>query len=248
MSIQAYDADMVEAPGAETLASGALGNLWASFGGVWPLWSALTIVYAVGAAVAESTAGFGQLLPAAGSSLAAAVVGGILIRVLLGRGLAAWKPDGGLFSFVGIVGLLSVGPSMLGAFLQPPAHAVAAADVSGYTTQAGGVGVVGLSLLWMAMRLTPWPIGRLLGNVEMSSGRAWRLMRGVVLSYAMAAILLSAPVVALAVMVAMLTKPQGHLISQLAIAPLSSLVALLAAAVAAEVYRARVVVAPSPEA
>jgi len=247
MSIQAYDADMVEAPGAETLAAGAVANLWASFGRLWPLWSVLTLLYAIAAAAAEGLSGFSQLPILIGADFAAALVAGIAIRVLLGRGLAAWKPDGGLAAFVVIAGLAAVGPTALMLFAQPPAHAPSQAEVSSFTTQAGGAGVIGAAFLWAAMRLSPWPIGLLLGNAEMTAGRSWRLMRGVVLRFAMAAILLSAPLIALAVMVGMLTKPQGHLISQLAITPVSSLVALLAAAVAVEVYRSRIAVAPEPD-
>lgn len=243
MSIQAYDADMVEAPGAETLAAGAIGNLWAAFGAIWPLWSALTIVYAIAAAAGEGLTGLAQAPILIGADFAAALVSGFAIRVLLGRGPAAWKPDAGLAVYVGVAGLFSVGPTVLMLLAQPPAHA-AAADVSAYTTQAGGAAVAALAILWAALRITPWPIGRLVGNALMTPGRSWRLMRGVVLRYAMAAILLAAPVVLMAVMVAMLTKSQGHLISQIAVTPLSSLVALLAAAVAAEVYRSRIVVAP----
>ena len=245
MSIQAYDADMVEAPGVETLAAGAVANLWASLGAVWPLWSALTLVFAIAAAAAEGLAGVAQAPMLIAADLAAALVGGIAIRVLLGRGPAAWKPDAGLAAFVLIAGLFAVGPTVLMLLAQPPAHTGSQAELSAYTTQAGGAAVVALAILWAAMRITPWPIGRLIGNDQMTPGRAWRLMRGVVPRYAMAAILLAAPVAVLAVMVAMLTKSQGHLISQIAVTPLSSLVALLVAAVAAEVYRSRIVVAPS---
>ena len=247
MSIQAYDADMVEAPGAETLAAGAVANLWASFGSVWPLWSALTLAYAIAAAAAEGLTGLAQAPVLIGADLAAALVSGIAIRVLLGRGPAAWKPDAGLAAFTGLVGLVAVGPTALLLLAQPPAHAGSQAELSAYTTQAGGAAVVALAILWAAMRITPWPIGRLVGNALMTPGRSWRLMRGVVLRYAMAAILLGAPVAVLAVMVAMLTKPQGHLIGQLAVTPLTSLMALLAAAVAVEVYRSRIVVAPEAE-
>ena len=247
MSIQAYDADMVEAPGVETLAAGAVANLWASFGRLWPLWSALTLLYAIAAAMAEGLAGFSQLPILIGADFAGALVAGIAVRVLLGRGPAAWKPDAGLAAFVGIAGLIAVGPTALMLLAQPPAHAPSQAEVSSFTTQAGGAAVVAVAILWAAMRLTPWPIGLLLGNAEMTAGRSWRLMRGVVLRFAMAAILLSAPLIALAVMVVMLTRPQGHLISQLAVTPLSSLVALLAAAVAVEIYRSRIAVAPEPD-
>jgi hypothetical protein len=171
-------------------------------------------------------------------------VSGVAIRLMLGRGKSAWLPDLGLLGYTLAVSLLAAAPSLLAVMAQPPAHGAPAAAFSNYTAMAAGSVVASLAILWATLRLTLWPIGRLLGNVEVTASRSWKLMRGAVLRYAMALILLGAPVFILSVMVAMLTKPQGHLISQLAVTPLTSLAALLAAAVAAEVYRARVVVAP----
>jgi len=56
----------------------------------------------------------------------------------------------------------------------------------------------------------------------------------------LAVMLLGAPVFILDLMVTLLTQSQGQFLSRLAATPLSSLLALLAAAVAAEVYRMRV--------
>jgi len=242
MSIQAYDEDMVEAPGAEALASGALANLWASLGRVWPLWSGLTFVFALAAGFAggEGAAGLG---PAIAASLAVALATGVTIRLLLGRGLAAWKPDAGLAVYVGVVTLLGAGLSAAAAAVPLPAQGAPAAAFQTWMTTAAPVLVACLPAIWAAQRLTPWLIGRLLDNVEMSRARSWRLMRGVALRYTMAAILLGAPVGILGMLVAMLMQGQGAVLSHLAATPLSSLAALLGAAVAAEVYRARVVVA-----
>jgi len=255
MSIQAYDADMVEAPGAEALASGALASLWASFGGVWPLWSILTVINAVGAALAEGQtgpAGAGTqtglvALPSlVASTLGASVVSGVAIRLMLGRGKAAWLPDLGLIAYVGLVSLLTAGPSAFALIVQAP-HGATQAAVTSFIELASVALLATIGAIWATLRLTLWPIGRLLGNAEMTAGRSWRLMRGAVLRYLMGAILLGAPVAMLNFMVITLTKSQGHLISQIAATPLNALIALLAAAVAAEVYRARVVVAPSED-
>jgi hypothetical protein len=245
MSIQAYDADMVEAPGAETLAAGAFANLWSAFGSVWPLWSVLTLVNAIAAAAGEGAGGLGQLPGLIGSVVAAALVSGVAIRLLLGRGLAAWKPDPGLVVYSGVVALLGAGPAVLALVAQPPVQNASQAALSSYTTTAALAAVAGLAIFWVGARLSLWPIGRLLGTAEMTPGRSWRLMRGVVLRYAMATILLAAPVIILDIMVSMLTKAQGHLIGQIAATPLTSLVTLLAAAVAAEVYRSRAII-PDP--
>ena len=100
-------------------------------------------------------------------------------------------------------------------------------------------------LLWAALRLTLWPISALVGDGDMSPGKSWRLMRGAVLRYVLAVILLSAPVFILQLVVVMLMQPQGPLLAQLAATPLNSLMALLAAAVGAEIYRLRVRLQPS---
>jgi len=253
MSIQAYDADMVEAPGAEALASGALASLWASFGGVWPLWSILTVINAVGAALAEGSteagtpAGLVALPSLVASTLGASVVSGVAIRLMLGRGKAAWLPDLGLIAYVGLVSLLTAAPSAFALTVQAPPHGATQAAVTSFIELASVALLATIGAIWATLRLTLWPIGRLLGNAEMTAGRSWRLMRGAVLRYLMGAILLGAPVAMLNFMVITLTKSQGHLISQIAATPLNALIALLAAAVAAEVYRARVVVAPSED-
>jgi hypothetical protein len=244
MSIQAYDEDMVEAPGAEALASGALANLWASLGRVWPLWSGLTFVFALAAGFAGDKGG-GGLGPSLAASLAVALATGVTIRLLLGRGLAAWKPDVGLAIYVGVVTLLGAGLSTAAAMVPLPAQGAPASAFQTWMTSAAPVLVACLPAIWAAERLTPWLIGRLLDNVEMSRGRSWRLMRGVALRFTMAAILLGAPVGILGMLVVMLTQTQGAVLSHLATSPISGLAALLGAAVAAEVYRARVVVAAS---
>src|SRR5205823_1105234 len=124
-------------------------------------------------------------------------------------------------------------PTFLAAMLQAPAHGAPAAAQSSFIGLAAVALIGGLAILWGSLRLTLWPIGRLLGNEEMTAGRSWRFMRGAVLRYLMGIILLGAPVAMLNFMVITLTKAQGHLISQIAATPLNALICLLAAAVAA---------------
>jgi len=249
MSIQAFDADMVEPPGIETLAAAGLGNLWRAIGRIWPLWGALTVVNALsaaaafaperdGAAAALQTA-MGELPWFVASGLTAGVTTGLAIRVLLGRE-KPWRPDGPLLAYAGAVTLLGVAGSVVAAIVQAPHAAGPDAQVT-FMTTAGGAVVAALALLWVALRLTIWPVGRLVGYDEMSPGRSWRLMRGAVLRSVLAAALLSAPVFIANLVVVMLTQPAGPVTARVSAAPLASLMALLAAAVAAEIYRARVV-------
>jgi hypothetical protein len=252
MSIQAYDPDMVEAPGAESLASGALANLWASFGQVWPLWSVLTLVGAVSAAAATDgaaaggslAAALGRLTVDAPANFVAALVSGVAVRLMLGRGRAAWKPDGGLFAYAVIVGLAATAVSAVSAIMGPiPTPGAAPGALMANTGVAAAALAAGFALIWAAARLTLWPVGLLFGASDLGPALAWRRMRGVVLGYGMATLLLAAPIVILGLLVVMLTQTQGPLVSHLAIAPLGGLLALVAGAVAVEVYRARVVVA-----
>jgi hypothetical protein len=256
MSIQAYDADMVEKPGAEALASGALANLWAAMGRIWPLWSCLTLVCVLraGTAAVQTSAtatalqtGVGQLAAAAVQNLAAGLVTGIAIRVMLGRGREAWRPDGGLLAYAGIVAALASIPDVVASMIQIPAPGAAPALLTSHAGVTALVLAATVAAALAGLRLTLWPIGRLIGDAEMTPARSWRLMRGLVLRYAMAAILLGAPVLILNFIVIMLTRAQNPLLSNVAAAPLGSLMALLAAAVATEVYRMRVVVV-GPEA
>jgi|GEM_PF-2569515 len=245
MSIQAYDADMVERPGIEALAAAGVSNLWRSLGRVWPLWSALTLVFALGAAVLASQPApsgelqLGTLATAALSSLGAGLVTGIAMRAFLDRD-KPWRPDLGLAAYAAIITVLGTGPAALAALapaLTP--NAAHAAALNGLGAVSGGL-VAGLVLLWASLRLTLWAIGRLVCDEDMSPGRSWKLMRGAVLSFALAVMLLGAPVFILDLVVTLLTQSQGQFISRLAATPLASLLALLAAAVAAEVYRMRV--------
>ncbi len=245
MSIQAYDADMVERPGIEALAAAGVGNLWRSLGRIWPLWSALTLIYALGAAVLESqpapTGGLqaGILLTAALSSLGAGLVTGIATRVFLYRE-KPWRPDLGLAAFAAIIMVLGTGPAALAALTPTPTTSAAQSAIMNDLGVAGGGLIAGLVLLWAALRLTLWPIACLVSDEDMSPGRSWKLMRGAVLRFSLAVMLLGAPVFILDLMVTLLTQSQGQFLSRLAATPLSSLLALLAAAVAAEVYRMRV--------
>jgi hypothetical protein len=252
MSIQAYDADMVERPGIEALAAAGVGNLWRTMGGVWPLWSALTLVYAVVAAAVEVTAPpvagglqFGLLAIPAIESLAAGLVTGVATRIFLSRE-GAWKPDLGLAAYAGIVTFVGAGPAALASMAQTPTLAEAPGALQSYMAFAAAGLVLGLVILWTGLRLTLWPIGKLVGDADMTPGRSWKLMQGAVLRYVLAVVLLGAPLFILELIVAMLTKPEGRLISQIAVAPLTSLMALLAAAVAAEIYRTRVCMAYVP--
>ncbi len=256
MSIQAYDADMVEPPGIEALAAAGVGNLWRSLGGIWPLWSLLTFVYAISVAVLQSqgvpvvggglSGGLtsGVLAASAGSSLAAGLVTGIAVRTFLYRE-GAWKPDLGLIAYATIVAVLGTLPTALATVATAQVHAGGQASLRGDAGMTAGGLVVGLAVLWAALRLTLWPISALVGDADMGPGKSWQLMRGAVLRFVLAVILLSAPVFILQLVVVMLMQPQGPLLGQLAATPLNSLMALLAAAVGAEIYRLRVRLQPS---
>ena len=165
---------------------------------------------------------------------------GVALRAMLDRGWAAWKPDLGLAAYALIVMLLGAVPEAVTYLVQVPAHGAPQAVLLPFAAAASLSLAFAAVLAWVVLRLTLWPIGLLMGDAEMTPSRSWALMRGSVLRFLLAALLLAAPVFILNLMVVMLTQPQGRLISQVAAAPLLSLMALLAAAVAAEIYRTRV--------
>src|SRR5204863_4631913 len=112
-------------------------------------------------------------------------------RIMLGRPQGAWRWDGGFFRYlawVTVVGLGSAALVML--MVGAPSGGVDAApeELAAYGGRVLVVFLILPVLIWAMMRRLPWPIGMVMGEPSMTAGKSWRLMRGAVLAYILAAI------------------------------------------------------------
>ena len=233
--------------GVEGLASAAVASLWGALDRILPLWFALSAFFAVHHVAvpnpASDTAVFLQVFDNESWLLTTLVAGAaaasVALRIFLGRGKEALKPDWSLGAFIGIVSLLGVAPAVILMGLRPPALSASWGDMLHDLARSGLGLATGFAMVWLALRLTLWPIGRLLGDRRVTSEQSWILMRGGVASYAAAVLLLTAPMLVLNTLVLTLTAHASPLVRDAAGAPLSAAIVLAAAAVAAEVYRKR---------
>jgi hypothetical protein len=235
MSSQAYEADNQPAQGIEALASGAVANLWRSLDRIWPLWlgvSAFDVLHGIAASFRSGPHGLEDLVGGSSSALVitvpAALSSGVALRILLGRERDVWRLDRGLAVYAGITVFLATATETLLLSARTP-------SALGLLAQGAAFGLVMVSL-----RFTLWPIGLLLGDRGMTPGRAWTLMVGAARRYYFAVLLLMAPLFTLQVLLVFLAAPRSHLLSQIVTTPVRVAVGLVTAAVAAEVYKARV--------
>ena len=127
-----------------------------------------------------------------GRALVDGLVLGMTLRALLGDA-QPWRPDRGLLGFTGIYVAAAAVPVALffptimawqgGGFEAVPLMA------------AGGLGgVLGLiALAYFVLRLIVWPVGVLVGDREMTAGRAWQAMLGARLAWLLAGVLFFLP-------------------------------------------------------
>ncbi|WP_372784150.1 hypothetical protein [Phenylobacterium sp.] len=249
MDSQAIGQELAEAPsaGVEQLAAAALKSLWRTAGRLGPLWLigtlfiALKIVATNGllAGASEVQAGMTTgALELAGHVLPAAV-SGLAIRMYLGRGRDAWKLDGAFWRYVGVITLLSLAPVMLSVWVNTLWTGGLPKLDMGLLAEATIAAAVLILLVWSTLRLLLWPVGRLMGEADMTPDRSWSLMRGGVVGFFGASTLLTAPLFMLSMIPAMLTLHGDHAQGELLGAPLGSAMTLVFAAVAAEIYRLR---------
>ena len=247
MSTQAHPAKAPVNRGVEALSLAALANLWRSLDKLLPLWFGLAAFHALARAAVHAQAADAWPLRAIleneasmlTTMLVSALAAAVALRVFLGRARQAMRVTPGLAGFVGIVILLGVAPAMI----LMGAHAPAA-DGSGIDLTVGMIRMslalaTGTVMFWVSLRLTLWPIARLLGDNRVTSGQSWALMRGATGRYAAALGLLVGPMLLLNALLDLLTREASPLIHGAATAPLSAAISLTAAAVAAEVYRMR---------
>jgi len=119
------------------------------------------------------TAELGDYALALGPSLASAVA----LRVLAGA--PAWRLDRGLLEYVGLTWAASVvsgwAPAAIGDLAPGP---VGVARLPILLAQLA----LTVVLLWLAIRLLLWPVGRLFG-APMTAGQSWRRTRGAAWPY-----------------------------------------------------------------
>jgi hypothetical protein len=247
MTMQGHPARAPAVFGAESLAAAALTNLWKHLDRILPLGGALALFHGlVQAAQRGQSADLWPLqasLNREASNLMtlgiSALACAIALRILLGRSKEAVQPDGALGAFVGIVVLLGLAPAVLLMGWHPVSGEALWTELSdGLARVALGVSMAAV-VCWVALRLTLWPIARLLGDSRVTAEQSWQLMRGAVLRYAGALVLLLAPLVMVSYLVSVFAASAPGLVIDAAEAPIRAIITLAATAVAAEVYKLR---------
>jgi hypothetical protein len=232
--------------GAEALALAALTTLWRSMEKVLPLWFALalfhTLVHARTHTAGDDVWPLQAILENEASTVTSLVVSGlssaVALRIFLGRAREAFKPDQAMGAYLGIFILLGIAPMVILMGLHPPEPGAPASELHDDLLRAGFGVTTGMAMFWIGLRLTLWPIARLLDDRRVTASQSWTLMRGASVRYAGAISLLVTPLILANAFISVATE-QAPLIHRAAIAPLNAAIALAAAAVAAEVYRNR---------
>jgi hypothetical protein len=187
-------------------------------------------------------------LPFFANTLAGATVSAALAtltyRLVLDPGRGWWRPDRGFAACVGLLVLATVAASGLISLSLSPVSVRNVPLLAQHFVLTLGVEVV---LYWLYARLLLWPMGALMGNTAMGPARSWALMRGQVMRYLLAAILVNLPLVLLGASYAAVKLLTHRALTQgpdpmtAVVTPiLGPAVQLLQHAVAAAVYRARV--------
>jgi hypothetical protein len=94
-------------------------------------------------------------------------------------------------------------------------------------------------LTWVTLRLTLWPVARLVGEPSVTFARSWRLMRGAVWPYVWAAILVAtAPMIVATILYGAYRHDRAAWEIILA-SPFDGIGSLLLAVLTAQLYRLR---------
>jgi hypothetical protein len=247
MTSQGHPARAPAVFGAESLATAALTNLWKHLDRMLPLWFALAVFHALTHVALRGESPdlwpLQAILNREASALmtlgVSALASAIALRVLFGRSREAVQPDGALGAYVGTVLLLAVAPTIILMGWHAPGPGTLKAELSDDLARV----MLGLSaaaaVFWVALRLTLWPIARLLGDTRVTAEQSWQLMRGAVARYAGAMVLLLAPLVTIAYILSLFRGHAPPMLVDAALAPVQAAITLAATAVAAEIYRMR---------
>ena len=247
MTMQGHPARAPAVFGAESLAAAALTNLWKHLDRILPLGGALALFHGLVQAAQRGQSPdiwpLQAILNREASNLMtlgiSALASAIALRILLGRSKEAVQPDGALGAFVGIVVMIGVAPAVLLMGWRPPIGDALWTELSNSLAQVLlGAGMAGV-VCWVALRLTLWPIAKLLGDTRVTAEQSWQLMRGAVLRYAGALVLLVAPFVMVSYLIGVFAQSAPGLVLDAAEAPVRAIITLAATAVAAEVYKLR---------
>lgn len=233
-----------------TLVSGALARLRDSLQALAPIaagWTLATIALqygaqATGAAASATSLSWEYVAFAVVSALVNAVFFTPTARIMLGRPQGAWRWDGGFFRYLAWAAGVGLGSAVLVMLMVGAPSGGVDASPEELAAYGGRVLVVFLMfpvLLWVVMRLLLWPIGMVMNEPSMTAGRSWRLMRGAVFAYIVAAVALNVLPSLLVSLAALRYTATGSLLWLVPIGPLGAISAQLSAALTAEVYRRR---------
>jgi hypothetical protein len=224
------------------IVGGAWRNLRVRAPELWPLllpWSAVFILSSVLGHAAKAS---GQDNPFAAIKLAQTLVGafigavlsGVTLRVLLGEGRAAWRPDRELGAFVALTMLIQLATTFA-MDLPPIIHPSKAQALE----RLGDSIVAGTWSLWLIARLALWPIAQLMGERRASAYDSLRRMKGAVWTFWIATLLAAAPLFILAFALDWSYLRHGQVAGLLVSAPVMGCAGLAITAVTAELFRAR---------
>jgi len=138
-----------------------------------------------------SPADIAQLVAAA---VVAAILAALALRLFLVPGPDWWRVDRGFAVCVGLLVLAALGNSAVGALGLAGLKDLPPRGLGYLELRMGTVFISEAVVAWIYVRLMLWPIGALVAaEPAMTPGRSWSLMRGQVLGFIIAAILLSLP-------------------------------------------------------
>ena len=228
MSTQANNVGAPAATGVEALASAAFATLRRTQDRALPLWFAIAVFYALNHAPAPSQGGDAYVVQEVinheawllTNLLVNALASAIGLRIFLGRGREALKPDTAMGAYIGIVTLLGIAPAVMLTDLHAPALSTLVAGFPNSTIRLVLGVAAGVAILWASLRLTLWPIARLLGDRRVTGEQSWILMRGAVISFTGALLLLTAPLLMLNYALMELTQHASSLVRDAVNAPL----------------------------
>jgi hypothetical protein len=210
---------------------------------LWPLlppWTAAVILNGVmGHAVklsgqdgAFAPLNLGRLVV---SALTGALLSGVTIRILLGRGRDAWRPDRDLGAFVLVTMVIDLMTSLPDLLMTKLVHPTAGQALE----RLGDVVGTGITTLALTALFALWPIAQLMGDRHAGPYESMQRMKGGVWTFWIATLLAILPTLIVGSILDWPYVRHGQVIGLFLSAPFLAVGALTATAVQAEIFRAR---------
>jgi len=185
--------------GTITLVKGAIARIRAAGLPLLAFWLAYSAIQSVmqigvtqaGLKLAMPSLSLGYLAYAAVGAAVAGLGTALGLRLLL-RGREGWlKADRGLFECAALYGLMASGILILSAAMASGSST--AADPGALAVRSFAFLALYLVGIYVALKLTLWPIGLLTRHAEVTPARSWRLMRKATRGYILAHVVFGIP-------------------------------------------------------